>query len=383
MSVCPVNLSELRPLDRVLAFIDYNIPPEKKRAGSKLPTTREVSEILDVSSATVRNAYQILAERGLARSDMGSGTFWTKAAEDQTHGSEIVIGVNGRTLHPDQNATRWGDRIIGGLVRGMFNKGLSLRLKTVELVQDGKVLTNEEELRQRLEGINAFVIMPFPEQNILAETLRCRGISAVHVNPPALNSTSNFVSPDYFSASRLAGVAFAATGRRRVLLYLSPGTERSKSCQLRLAGFVSGLHSGEHAPDFRKLTVEADDPAEARRVFSDFLKQGWVPDAIYTAGDDLALAVMDVATEREIRIPEDMSIIGGNGLAVGGNGKNSSLTSMVQPLEEIGQQLAQMLLDKRRRPDAAAPGVVLPMNFWIGKTTLPSEDRILSNNDKM
>ncbi len=379
MSISFEDLGELRPLDRVLAFVDYNIPSEKKRAGTKLPTTRKVSELINVSPATVRNAYQLLAERGLARSDIGSGTYWTEAVENWTSDTELVVGFNGgnrpSNWQASLNANGWGDRIIGGLVRGMFEKGLSIRLKSVQVVRDGRILTNETELRGILEGINAFVIMPFDSQERLARMLTDRGISTACVNPPTINSTSNFVSPDYFTASRRVGMAFAAANRRRTLLFLSPGTERSKSCQLRLAGFATGLHSGENAPDFHKLTV--DGPGKARQVFEDFLEAGWIPDAVYTAGNDLALAVMEVALQKGIRIPEDMSVIGGNGLVTGLYGQRSSLTSMLQPLEQIGQQLAHMLLERRKNPNAQTPGVVLPMSFWMGKTTLPSEDAIL------
>ncbi len=377
MSLSSVDLTELRPLDRVLAFVDYNIPPEKKRAGARLPTTREVSDLLNVSPATVRNAYQVLAERGLARSDVGSGTFWTEAVENVTSGAEVIIGVNTETLHTGEQATRWGDRILGGLVRGMFNKGFSPRLKAVPILREGQLITAHGELKQLLEGVNAFVVMPFEFQEELVQMLSRRGIWTTSVNPPSISSTSDFVSPDYFAASKQVGMAFAAAGRQRALLFLSPGTERSKSCQLRLAGFVSGLHSGEQAPDFRKLTIEGDDPAEARRVFTDFLKQGWVPDAVYTAGDTLAQVVLEVAAERGIRVPEAMSVIGGTGLAASLATRNSSLTSMVQPLEEMGQSLASMLLAKRRNTDAATPGVVIPMHFWLGKTTLPQEDHVL------
>jgi len=381
MDISSVDLVSMRPLDRVLAFVDFNIPPENKREGARLPTTREVSELIDVSPATVRNAYQILAERGLARCDMGSGTYWTAAVEKLASQTEIVVGVNGGRRRVDEvsslQSNRWGDRIIGGLVRGMFDRGLSLRLKSVNIVQDDGTLGDTVEVGGLLEGINAFVVMPGPTQRALVGLLNERGVPNVCVNPPAISCTSNYVAPDYFGASKVAGMAFAAARRQRACIFLAPDTERSMSCQLRLAGFVSGLHAGEHVPDFRKLVVSADEPQLAREAFARFLEKGWIPDSVYTAGDDMALAVIDVAKAQGIRIPEDMSVIGGNGLPVGQISGHSSLTAMVQPLEQIGQSLAQMLLEKRKQPNVVVPADVLPMRFWIGKTTLPSEDEVL------
>lgn len=384
MSLAPVDLIELRPLDRVLAFVDYNIPPEKKRAGAKLPTTREVSELLDVSPATVRNAYQLLVQRGLARSDIGSGTYWTNAVEEKPGNSEIVIGVNSWNVRSISQRLEkklgWGDRILGGVVQGMFNHGFSLRLKAVQLVDENGLVRDQGTLRDLLAGINTFIVVPFDAQATLAELLEKRGIATVCVNPPALNSTSNFVSPDYLTASKRVGMAFATAGRKRVLLFLAPGTRKSQSCQMRLTGFVAGLHSHESAPEFRTLTVQSDDLAKAKAAFEKLLDDGWIPDAVYTAGDNLALATMEVAKRRGISVPKELSVVAGTGLSVGVDGRHSSLTAMVQPMEQIGQELATMILKQRKDPESRTPGVMLPIGFWIGKTTLPQEDEILSGD---
>lgn len=372
-----LDYSGLRPLDRVFTYLEREIPGESKRAGVKLPTTREVSRHILVSPATVRNAYQQLAARGLVKMEVGSGSFWTASAGGGGS-SELVIGINLNSTPVREHSNTYTYRIFGGLLHGVFHSGRSVRLEPVPIAPKQAAAMGEAALAKRLEGLDGFILIPYFSNQLLDRMLNDLALPHVSLNPLSVSDTAGFVSPDYLGANRRVGRAFVAAGRKRVLLFLAPGTERSVSCQLRLAGFLSGLHAGEVAPECRKLVVETGSLEQARRAFSRFLDGGWVPDAVCTAGDDMALAVLKVAEERGIQVPHEMSVVGGNGLAVGIHGKNSSLTTMVQPLERVGEELMRLLQRQRERPETPVPGVVLPMDFWIGKTTLAAENRVLT-----
>jgi len=372
----PSDLLALRPLDRVLSYLELEIPAEQKRKGNRLPTTREVSQLIGVSPATVRNAYQVMADRGLIQTGVGSGSFWTHTAETQTNG-EIIIGINALTLPSGQKAESWSYRIFGGLLRAAFEGGQPPRIQAVPVTQEGELVTDKTELNRLLSGLDGFILIPFYSNAELDRQLSQRAIPHVSLNPLSVSSTSRFVAPDYFQASRRVGQAFAESGRQRTLLFLSPGTERSVSCQLRLAGFLSGLHAGEQTPEFRKLIAPQGDFATSRQIFADFLDQGWIPDAVCTAGDDMALAALEVAAERGILAPEEMSVVGGSGVASDTSSQKPSLTAMVQPLEMVGEELIRMLKKVRQNPEAEISGIYLPMDFSIRESTRPSENAIL------
>src|ERR1051325_10419658 len=67
------------------------------------------------------------------------------------------------------------------------------------------------------------------------------GKPVVHLNPASPTATENFVSPDYFGASRSLGQAWRETGRRRWLLLVYQSLKNSVSAQLRFAGLVNAI----------------------------------------------------------------------------------------------------------------------------------------------
>jgi LacI family transcriptional regulator len=68
------------------------------------------------------------------------------------------------------------------------------------------------------------------------------------------------------------------------------------------------------------------------------------PTAIFAANDTLAIATIDAARDLGVRVPEDLSVIGFDDIPVAALGY-VGLTTIRQPLTEIGRVGAQMLID--------------------------------------
>ena len=90
--------------------------------------------------------------------------------------------------------------------------------------------------------------------------------------------------------------------------------------------------------------------------------------AIVAQSDLLAVGVIRAAEEIGLRVPEDLSVVGFDGIAVDGLGSHE-LTTVVQPALEkgraAGEQIARML--------AGEPGesVHFTVQFRPGETTAP------------
>src|SRR5690606_30721401 len=65
---------------------------------------------------------------------------------------------------------------------------------------------------------------------------------------------------------------------------------------------------------------------------------------IFTSGDFLALGAMRALRERGIDVPGDVGVVGGTGLEVGAYA-HPPLTVLAQPMEDMGQAAAGMLLN--------------------------------------
>jgi LacI family transcriptional regulator len=129
-------------------------------------------------------------------------------------------------------------------------------------------------------------------------------------------------------------------------------------------GFLCALAKGQEAGDrpevFNQLLRERGIPEEsnvfipcahdlesARNTFGAFLDEhsGARPTALIAMNDLTAIGAMRAASERGIRVPEDLSVIGIDNIPLG-DYLYRRLTSIAQPLEELAKATAELLLNR-------------------------------------
>ncbi len=72
------------------------------------------------------------------------------------------------------------------------------------------------------------------------------------------------------------------------------------------------------------------------------LAQAKPPTAIFAASDMLALGTLEYARHKGIHIPDDLSVVGFDDLELA---SFADLTTIRQPMQQLGNQAAQMVLD--------------------------------------
>jgi len=98
------------------------------------------------------------------------------------------------------------------------------------------------------------------------------------------------------------------------------------------------------------------------------------PTAIFASNDVMAMAVMDAARDKGLRIPEDLSIIGFDDIPQASMVR-PALTTVRQPLEQMGRVATQMLLDIVKDVNNRATRIQLPTELILRDTTAPPKDR--------
>lgn len=88
------------------------------------------------------------------------------------------------------------------------------------------------------------------------------------------------------------------------------------------------------------------------------------PSAIFASNDAMAFGVMEAARERGLRIPEDLSIVGFDDIPQA-NSLHPALTTVHQPLEEMGRVATQMLFGYLADPSRAEERIELPTQLVI------------------
>ncbi|MNG12578.1 HTH-type transcriptional repressor CytR [compost metagenome] len=83
------------------------------------------------------------------------------------------------------------------------------------------------------------------------------------------------------------------------------------------------------------------------------------PTAIFAVADALAIGLMHRLQEAGLRIPDDIAIMGFDDIPMAAQ-LNPPLTTMAQPMEELGAEAAQLLLQRLNAPDTPLIGRLLP-----------------------
>ncbi|MBO4298340.1 MAG: substrate-binding domain-containing protein, partial [Clostridia bacterium] len=131
-------------------------------------------------------------------------------------------------------------------------------------------------------------------------------------------------------------------------------TERMRELGLEPAGFFQG--NGR----FDFMSRQADAVVDA------VLRTQDRPTALYCENDMIAIAMLNALRRRGIRVPEDMALIGHDGLDLCGM-VLPNLTTIAQPRYEMGCEAAKLLIDQIER-DSAPRTVLLKPALRAGET---------------
>jgi len=138
--------------------------------------------------------------------------------------------------------------------------------------------------------------------------------------------------------------------------------------QDRLKGYRSALRT-HHIPEMPELVYEGDfNQPDGYAGASAFLELPIPPTAIFASNDVMAMGVMDAVRNRNLRIPDDISIVGFDDIPQSAM-INPSLTTVQQPLEQMGRVATQMLLGILKNPQKDVGRIELPTELIVRNST--------------
>ncbi len=156
------------------------------------------------------------------------------------------------------------------------------------------------------------------------------------------------VSIDDYQTAYRAVEALVELGHRRIAAVVPSCADRSIS-QLRYEGYRAALADRGLAFDPRLLveTGGCFEMPEAYQGAVELLDRGADFTAVFTLSDTMAMAVIKALTDRGRRVPEDCSVIAIDGLRMS-EYTVPTLTTMVQPVEEMGRESVAILMELLR-----------------------------------
>ena len=180
-----------------------------------------------------------------------------------------------------------------------------------------------------------------------------------------LNASIPCVSSDNFRGGQLAAEKLLELGCRN-LLFFRIGSDIYGEVNKRESGFESVCRQNQASYESLILSdTGTEDPFFT--YLQDHLKNGRLDfDGIFCNSDHLAMHILSFLKDKGIRVPEDVQIIGYDGIQNYYSGQYQCST-IVQPVREMAETCVNLILMKDR---TALPSLVLlPVTYAPGGTT--------------
>ena len=262
-----------------------------------------------------------------------------------------------------------GDRIFGEPYFAATVRGIGERLgaSPYQLVL---TMAADQRDRDRVaayltdQHVDGVLLLSLHAPDDLPALLESRGLPTVCGGRPAGAHPPCVVDVDNRAGGRLAMAHLVATGRRSPAVLAGP--QDMSSGRDRLAGARDALTAA--GLDAGALRVELGDYSEAsgEAAMLALLGSGGVPDAVFAASDLMAVGALRVLREAGLRVPDDVAVVGFDDSPVCRH-TDPQLTTVQQPVEEMGRVMADLLLARLAGREVPAE-TVLPTRLVVRRS---------------
>ncbi|SDM26797.1 LacI family DNA-binding transcriptional regulator [Sediminibacillus halophilus] len=174
-------------------------------------------------------------------------------------------------------------------------------------------------------------------------------ITAMNV-PTVLVSTKSqkhslpYVKVDDKDAAYAATAYLIQKGHRRIAM-LSGSPDDSVAGQPRIDGYKQALlDHGLNGEGSFVFTADGFSYEDGRALFTQLYDAGRDITAVFAASDEMAVGALSTAYQMNIRIPDELSIIGYDNLKIS-EMAIPPLTTVEQPLRDMGKKAAELLFE--------------------------------------
>lgn len=174
----------------------------------------------------------------------------------------------------------------------------------------------------------------------------------------------NSVLIDNFNGGYLAGKHLIELGHEKIACILGP--QDLNSTKNRLKGFMKAMEDFGLEQD-PELLASGDYSLQSGYEASKYL-YGKDFTAIFAFNDVMAFGTMKFYKEKNVQIPEELSIIGFDNIAFA-EYLEHSLTTVGQPIQKLGEKAFELLLNAMESDEDEKVGIVLEPQLVIRTST--------------
>lgn len=131
------------------------------------------------------------------------------------------------------------------------------------------------------------------------------------------------------------------------------GNLKTQSARMRLEGYESALAEKKIKVNPEYIVNGAYNKEKAQEAMLKLIKEKPMPTAVFAASDLMAFGAIMMALREDVRVPEDISLVGFDNSPIAALG-HVTITTVNQPLAEMGAESTRAIIDiiegKRRQP---------------------------------
>jgi LacI family transcriptional regulator, xylobiose transport system transcriptional regulator len=260
----------------------------------------------------------------------------------------------------------FGGAAISGIERVAREQGIGMVVTGAEdshLPAAGWV---DGVLRRQPLGI-ILVAALLPDKDLAR--LRSRGIPIVMMDPygaPATDAPS--IGSADWNGAYLATQHLIELGHKRIAIITGP--ENMMASTARLSGYRAALEAAGipvQRDYIRPGTFHRQDGVSEGR---DLLSSRKPPTAIFASSDLQAVGVYEAARSLGVRVPDDLSVVGYDDLAIA-QWAGPPLTTVRVPLAEMAEHAMHLVLRLRDEPELAFSRVDMATSLVVRESTAP------------
>ena len=260
----------------------------------------------------------------------------------------------------------FGDPFFPRLLRGISDTLSEEALQLVLLMPQSPA--DEQRLTRYLAAghSDGVLLVSLHGTDPLPADLQRRGVPLVVAGRPAVTGLT-YVDVDNRGGAAAAVRHLAESGRGSIATIagpqdMAPGADR-------LAGYRDALAAAGRDVDERRIAVADFSLDGGRAAMARLLDADPTLDGLFVASDLMALGAMEVLRAAGRAIPDDVAVVGFDDSPLAESAV-PPLSSVRQPIEEMGREMARLLLGALRRADGPRR-VILDTSLIVRSSSVP------------
>ncbi|MGH8888860.1 MAG: LacI family DNA-binding transcriptional regulator [Acidothermaceae bacterium] len=260
----------------------------------------------------------------------------------------------------ERESRLFADPVLAGMVTGIASELASTDYTFVLLTAQG----DEDRIARYVRNRHAdgVILMSLHGDDSLLGMLEKQHLPAVLSGRPLSKHVIPYVDSDNEGGARAAVEYLVAQGRQCIVSIAGPG-EMCAGID-RLNGFKKGLPADVRR-QWRNLVAPGAFTEESGETAMTALLER-VPDldAVFAANDLMAAGALRVLKAAGRKVPDDVALVGFDDSSVARH-TDPQLTSVRQPIEDLGHNMAKLLLMRLQNTAVIPEPVVLPTELVI------------------